>query len=220
MKQAKVIGGVLATAAFLTSLSSSAEDFDWYLKPTFGLSTLSDQSGRVSDVLNQTGAVDVNLDAGLNAGLGVGYFVDEYWAVELYWEYRSNDSETILPGDIVFTDGNFASSMFALNTSYYSNLNADWRWFIGAGIAVLQEIDIDLEDDSGERSFSGSGDLGFQIFAGIDYELTQNWSLQAEVRYLTVSGIDMVAEENVTAGVFQDFDYTPISLQANLTYKF
>ena len=71
-----------------------------------------------------------------------------------------------------------------------------------------------------ERSFSGSGDIGFQVFTGVDYALDDNWSAQAEIRYLNVSGIDMKAEENVLVGSFQNIDYTPLSVQLNLIYTF
>lgn len=207
----------LAVPAFQASAESS-----WYIKPTFGVSMLSDQDGQVTDVLGQTGNVDINLGRGFNAGIAVGYFVNDNWAAELYWEYRSNDSETTLPGSVQFTDGNFASSVIAINAYHYfdSDSDSDWRWFAGAGLAFIQEIDIDLEDASGERSFSGSGDTGFQLMFGADYTLSKHLSAQAEVRYMNISGIDMDAEENVTLGTFENIDYTPLSLQLSLKYRF
>jgi len=216
----KCLTTVIATVILFVSFTANADSPSWYIKPTFGFSSLSDQKGQVTDVLDQTGNVDFNVASGFNAGLGAGYFVDENWALELYWEYRSNDSDTVLPGGLEFTEGNFASNMFAANAYYYAKESSGWRWFAGTGIAIIQEIDIDLEDNNGERSFSGSGDIGFQIFTGIDYQLTQNWLAQAELRYLNISGIEMDAEENVTLGVFENIDYTPMSLQFNLIYKF
>ena len=215
----KLISLFVATALALTAFHASAES-SWYIKPTFGISMLSDQDGQVTDVLAQTGSVDIKLDGGFNAGIAAGYFVNNNWAVELYWEYRSNDSETTLPGGIEFTDGNFASSVIAINAYHYFESDTDWRWFAGAGLAFTQEIDIDLEDASGERSFSGSGDTGFQLMFGADYTLSKRLSAQAELRYTIISGVDMDAEENVTIGTFENIDYTPLSLQLSLKYSF
>ena len=220
MKQSQLIAIAIAATTLLSTFVSNAQDSTWYVKSALGLSLLSDQSGEVDSVLGQTGNTDINTDGGFNAGVAAGYFIDENWAVELYWEYRTNDSETMLPGGVQFTDGNFASSVFAANAYYYTKNTSDWRWFAGAGLAVVQEIDIDLEDQTGERSFSGSGDIGFQVFTGVDYALDDNWSAQAEIRYLNVSGIDMTAEENVLVGSFQNIDYTPLSVQLNLIYTF
>ncbi|MEM0912124.1 MAG: OmpW family outer membrane protein, partial [Pseudomonadota bacterium] len=143
----------VATTLLSTSIGSFANaSSNWYVKPTFGISSLSDQSGQVVDVLGQTGDVDINVDSGFNLGLGAGYFINDNWTIELYWEYRTNDSETVLPSGIEFTEGNFASSMFAANTYYYLQTDSQWQWFVGAGLAVIQEIDVDLEDASGERS--------------------------------------------------------------------
>jgi hypothetical protein len=50
--------------------------------------------------------------------------------------------------------------MFALNAYYFFAQQASWQWFMVAGLVVIQEIDIDLEGASSERSFSGSGDIG------------------------------------------------------------
>ncbi|WP_338519821.1 porin family protein [Alteromonas gracilis] len=215
----KLIPLFILTALAVSPFHVSAES-SWYIKPTFGVSMLSDQDGQVTDVLGQTGNVDINLDRGFNAGIAAGYFVNDNWAAELYWEYRSNDSETTLPGGLQFTDGNFASSVIGINAYHYFDSDTDWRWFVGAGLAFTQEIDIDLEDASGERSFSGSGDTGFQLMFGADYTLSKHLSAQAEVRYTNITDIDMDAEENVTIGTFENIDYTPLSLQLSLKYSF
>lgn len=207
-------------SVFFYSTQATAKESNWYIKPTFGISILSNESADITDVLEQTGTANIDVSSGFNAGIGAGYFLNSNWAVELYWEYRTNDSETTLSNDLVFTDGNFASSIIATNAYYYFDSHSSWQYFLGAGLAITQEIDIDLEDANLERSFSGSGDIGLQLIGGIEYSLNDQLHIQTEVRYLNFSDIEMDAEENVTIGSFSSVNYTPVSLQVNLLYMF
>jgi len=81
-----------------------------------------------------------------------------------------------------------------------------------------QEIDIDLEIDGTELSYTGDGDTGFQIMAGITYEINESWSMNGELRYGRFSGIDLTGEG--TTGQFNDLDYDPITLGLGLQYNF
>ena len=220
MKNTHYTSILLASSLLWVPLSSEAKNSNWFVKPTFGISILSDQNSDINQVLGQSGSATINLDSGFNAGIGAGYFIDNNWALEVHWEYRSNDAETVLPNGVAFNEGNFASSIFAANAYYYFDAVSHWRWFAGAGLIVVQEIDIDLEDSMSERSYSGSGDLGFQIFTGVNYKLNEQWSAQTEIRYLNVSGIAMDAEENVTVGTFENIDYAPVSVQLSVKYQF
>lgn len=210
----------LFSASLLTLSHTVYANTSYYVKPTFGYSIMADESANITNVLNQNGLADIKLENGFSAGIGVGYFINDRLALELGWEYRSNDSQVSLPED-TFEEGNYASNLFSANTYYiFANENAVWKPFIGGGLVYAQEIDIDLERDSIERSFSGSNDFGFQVMAGIGYQIDDTWSVQTEVRYISLSGISLDAEENVTTGRFEDLNYNPIDIQLSLSYRF
>lgn len=209
----------LGIAAFISLLvSPTALANDWVVRPYIGMSIMSDLSGQAEQVETQSGAVDVNLDSGFTAGLGLGYQFSKQWLVELAWEYRTNDSEVTLPDGDTFTDGNYASNLFFLNGIYQFNTSSPWSPYLGAGISWAQEIDIDLERDGMEQSFSGDGEFGYQVFAGTNYALSENWAAQFEVRYGSIGDIPLEAEG--TPGRITGLDYKTTTVQLGLAYRF
>ncbi|MBX2848791.1 MAG: porin family protein [Acidiferrobacterales bacterium] len=211
----------LVTATFATLLPNiaNADDHGWFLRPNIGLSTLSDQTADSSGVLGATGQADINVDSGFVAGLGVGYRYNSNLAIELAWEYRTNDSSVILDNGVSVEESNYASNTFFLNAIYNFDSSNSWQPYVGAGLSWIQEVDIDLEVAGIESSFSSEGDLGFQVFAGIGYELNDHWQLQAELRYGSIGDIDLEAELN-TLGSFSGADYDPTTVQLGLVYSF
>lgn len=191
----------------------------WFVKPFMGISSLSDQSGTASNSNGLDGDIDVATDSGLAAGLGVGYRYNERLSVELYWEYRRNDSDSTIGATGEVLSGNYASNLFYLNGYYDLYRQEDWSVYAGAGIGWTQEIDIDLERNGIEQSYSGDGDISWQVMLGTDYQLSQNWALNAEVRYSSMSSIYLEGEENAV-GQISGFDYDPLTIGLGLKYHF
>lgn len=77
---------------------------------------------------------------------------------------------------------------------------------------MAQEIDFDFENNGVEQSFDGQGDVGVQIFAGLNYRLSRSWSIGGEIRYGSTTGINL--------GPVRALDYSPTSLQIGLSYRF
>lgn len=155
----------------------------------------------------------------LRDGIGVGYRIDPRLSAEFGWEYRSNDSKTVLDATSEFGDGNYASNIFYLNGHYHFEQVGKWRPYVGAGLTWVEEIDIDLERGGDELSYSGDGDSGYQLFAGFDYDLADSWKLQAELRYGSIGDIDLEGEGN-DVGEFDGIDYETTTLQIGLVYDF
>ena len=209
---------VYCSATFFTN-TCLAMDKGWFIRPNVGMSLLSDQTVNSVDVLGASGDVDISLDSGFVAGIGVGYFYNSNVAVELAWEYRSNESTVSLANNRIIDEGNYASNMFFLNTHYYFNSSTRWQPYVGAGLSWIQEIDIDLESETVESSYATDGNIGFQLFAGLGYQLSDDWQIQAELRYGSIDDIDLTSEEG-TQGSFANFDYQPTTLQVGLIYNF
>lgn len=218
-KQTLLLLTTLTSGALCSSASSAAELNGWYLEPYFGVSSLSDQTGRADASNNITGVVETVIDTGFVSGIALGYAYNEHYSAEVSWEYRSNDSESILAATGQSYDGNYASSVVYINGYYHFDQRGGWRPYIGAGLGWAQEIDLDLEESGVERSFSGDGDIIMQLILGTDYELQENWNLTTELRYGLISSIEMAGEENIT-GSLSEFDYNPLTISVGVKYLF
>ncbi len=69
-------------------------------------------------------------------------------------------------------------------------------------------------------SYSGGGDLGYQVFAGINYELNKQWKLQSELRHGSISNIDLESESGDDMGEFTNIDYETTTVQIGVVYGF
>ena len=215
-----LLGTVLSASILVYSSNASAQSDDagWYLKPTIALSQLSDETGNTTGIGNSDGIAPVNLNSGFASGLVLGYDYGSSWSAELGWEYRSNDSEVTLADGTGFSDGNYASNTFFINGIYKFDTDSQWQPYLGAGLSFIQEIDIDLESNATELSYSGDSETGFQFFAGIEREIGGNWSILGEARYTNFDELELEGEN--TAGRFSNLGYSPVSLQLGLKYSF
>ena len=197
-----------------------AGDHDgWFVRPYVGFSQMSDLTGTTTNLGAVDGVSNIDIDSGFNAGIGLGYRYNRNVAVEVAWEYRSNDSSVTLADGSVFPEGNYASNMFFLNGFYFLDTeSAKWSPYIGGGLSWMQEIDIDLEQAATQTSLSGDGDFGYQVFAGIDYSIDDAWSVGGQIRYGSTTGINLEGEGN--NGTYSDLDYRPTTLQVGLTYRY
>lgn len=204
----------------LTPLQALAEDVEgWFSRGYFGYSYLSDQDGQSSELTAAPSPADVELDGGIAAGISLGYRWSERFAAELAWEYRSHDSELTLDSGDRWDDGNYASNTIWINGFYYLPRSDRWQPYLGAGIGYIEEIDIDLDRaGESERSFSDDGDIAWQVFAGVDYRLTENWQLHGELRYSFLEDVDLSEESG--SGEITGLDYDPLTFQVGVSYWF
>ena len=194
-------------------------DQGWFIKPVAGFSQMSSTEGNSVGIGAQDGLFDVDVSSGFFSGLGVGYRYNSNLSVEFSWEYRSNDSETTLADGTLFDAGNYASSTFYLNGYYHFENDKRWTPYLGLGMGWLQEIDIDLEGNGPEQSYSGDGEIGFQAMLGLEYDLSENWTMNTELRYARFSSIDLEGEDGAL-GRINDLDYDPLTLGLGFSYYF
>ncbi|TQV73155.1 porin family protein [Aliikangiella marina] len=197
-----------------------AETKGWYVKPYLGLNELSNTNGQSVAIGALDGRTEVSTDSGFTAGIGLGYRYNDKFAAEISWEYKTNDSSTLLADGQFFSEGNYASNLFFVNGYYYFQNSSDSKWqpYIGAGFGWVQEIDIDLEENGVEQSFSQQGKFGSQFFAGLNYQLSSQWDINTELRYSRFTDIDLRNEANL--GQINGLDYTPTTLQLGFSYRF
>lgn len=209
-----------ALAAGLMLLSPALPAAEgWYANAVFGLASQSDQSFEWSDASTRQRS-DAQLDSGALAGGALGWEFGNGWRVEGEFVYQSVDSEsTGFVAPAPRGTGNFASTALAINALY----SVDWwgspkaRTHFGAGWVRLTEVDVDFETPAGERSYSGSGN-GFQLLAGVRYDLGERWFLDAGLRWLRATTLDLDAETNARERIRTD--YTPWAVTLGLGWRF
>lgn len=210
---------IALTFVLWPALVAAKDPAGWSVVPYVGYSVLSDQSPSISGLGAGDGVADVSVDDGFNAGLAVRYHYDSRWSSELGWEYRSNDSLITDASGSVLPGGNYASNLFYVNGRYDLPLKTGaWQVWVGGGLTVAQEIDLDSESSDGETSFSDGGSIGYQFMVGADKPLTPKWYLTTELRYSAQRGLTL-AEEAGGNGEVSDLDYTPVTLQVGVGYR-
>jgi outer membrane protein W len=162
---------------------------------------------------------ETSLDGSFTSGATLGYGWENGWRVEGEFAYQSVDQDgDTFAGAGPVGKGNYASTSVAVNAVYEFNaFGSDAvRTYVGAGLAYLNEVDVDFETAAGERSFSGDG-FGLQLVAGARYDLGKRWFLDAGVRYLTAGSLDL-EEEGGSASI--KADYAPWSVVLGLGWRF
>ncbi len=225
MSMHRTLASALSLGAILTLALATPEakaEGNWYLKPTVGAAFLSSSSFRQSGVAEDGATGNGDFDSGYFAGIGFGYRFDNGWSTDLTWEFRTNDIDEVRFSDGTrFTEGNYASNIIYLNGYYTFGTAQDRRWrpYLGAGLGYVQEIDIDLEAGGVENSYSGDGEIAYQVMGGVKYDLSDRWRLQGEARYVSVSGSDLDFEGN-GSGQISDIDYDGWTLGLNVVFDF
>ena len=213
----------LAAAGLAGNAAADSDTRDWYVRAAGGLSYIQDDDN--NDFTDNTGEqnADASFDLGWGAGLSVGRWFGERWRADLEWVYRSNDNDRVrLDDGRVARNGNYASTAFSLNGFYhFTDGRAVGRIspYVGAGLAWVNEIDIDLEGADFGRDYEDLEDDGFgvQVMGGLSYRQTRSLRWDAEVRWLYFGEADL---DNGAGTRLEDVDYAPLTAFVGLSYEF
>jgi outer membrane protein W len=211
---------ILAATSLIHQTALADDNGKWNVKLYGGLSTLSNQQINQTNVASVGSTGNINNGNGFMAGGSAGFNFTNNLSVELAWDYRSNDSKTNFSDGSNFSDGNFASNIFFINSRYTfdSFSQTKLRPYVGAGLGYVEEIDIDLKSGGVERSYSKNNEIAYQFLAGASYPITEQIDLDAGLRYVLVDNIKLKSESG--SGELSKVDYDPLSLVIGLSYKF
>lgn len=194
-----------------------------------GLTTVipNDDSGSV--VVEGVGNVGMAAQVNNNTqfGLNFVYMFDSSLAIEVL-------AATPFSHDIKLTDttdnalglgdGKLANAKQlppTVSVLYYFNTNSAMQPYIGAGLNYTVFFDEKFTSDRQAQSFSNmklDNSFGLALQAGFDYQLQDNWLLNASVRYID---IDTQANFDVLSTTGKvDVDINPWVVSAMLGYKF
>jgi opacity protein-like surface antigen len=209
MMSATVARYPLALALCLAASPCFAEESGAYVTLITGLAGQRDQT---LDFRSSGTAArgEAAFDGGVLAGGAAGY----------RFENQSVDHNgRAFAADGPIGSGNYASTSVAINGLYEFDIlgSPRARTYVGAGLVYLTEVDIDFEQGNSERSFSGNG-TGVQLLAGARYDIGERWFLDAGVRYLTASSLDLKEE----SGGFDriEADYAPWAATIGIGWRF
>lgn len=211
----------LTTAGMMAFTGAAAADDDkWYATLYGGPSFLGGQSFTLD---SPNGAFDGTGDysTGWGAGVGIGYRVSDRFSTEFAWMYtRNSNKNTGFTNGDSFSGGDFASNLFFLNGYYHFETDGRFKPYVGAGLGYAEEIDMDIQDSAtaANTAFSDSGKFGFQLIAGAEVPLSDNWALTGDVRYIRFSGLDMAGADGVST--LNNVTYDPVTVTAGLRFKF
>ena len=204
----------VVTAAALASGPALGDDRGWYGSVVVGANLLGDQAAEYQSS-ELTVSADRAFDTSFATGATVGYEFGNQWRAEVELMYRRNEQADpiTLDGFGTFNDGDFASLAITASALYDFNWFADPNvtTYVGAGVAFLQEIDVDFENAGVETSFE-TDDVGIQLQAGARYRFGDNWFVDAGVRYLIASDVGMELPSDTTQTLTSDYDPLTVSV--------
>jgi opacity protein-like surface antigen len=208
--------GMLAAASLLLSgtiAQAATADGGLYLNFFGGFSGLS------SGDLIQSGATSKgDYDGGTIVGMALGKQINQDWAFEAEWFYRSNEISSVTGGPFNgVNNGDFASTNLMFNAIYHFHATDKVKLYCGLGLGLMQEVDIDMTISGAEQEFSDKWVPAAQLILGAAYPINQTFSATAEVRYHFASSPSLEAS-NGGAGV--KADYSGYSALLGLRYSF
>ena len=218
MKHLASISIALSLSLFISN-DAMADDDRFYVSGNLGVGFLGSETLSYSDP-SQSSTAKAEFDASFAGGGTFGYYVTDNWRLEADLMYRRNDLKNITLDGVGFsTGGDFASLSFGVNALYefQPTSNPKLKTYVGAGIAFVQEIDIDFEVDSTETSFE-TDETGLQLQAGARYDLNERFFMDLTARYLTVSGARMEFQGDASRVV--ESDYSPLTFSLGLGWRF
>ena len=195
---------LISAGNLLAQQAKDQQDFNrFYLKPYGGF--IGIQNMNVA-LLSGSQTTNINIEGGFGytTGISVGYNFTKNISAEFGWEYKSN--EITVTYNNSKTTGDYASNFIQLNGIYNFNTNGLVRPYIGAGVSLIQEIDMDLSLDE-NSSFSNSGNIGLQGIAGLDLNFSKKWAVNLEAKYVSFGEFDMAGENTDLA--LNNLQYNP-----------
>jgi len=216
----------LLTIALLSSLSTAAfanQAGDILIRG--GATLASPDSGKSSVFLaGADSGLDLSIGDDTQLGLNFVYFFDSNWAIELL-------AATPFDHDIKLHDASGAETLLAdtkhlpptLSALYYFDTNSDFKPYVGLGINYTIIFDNSFTDTYSDAGFSNldlDNSFGYSVQVGADYDLGNNWSVNASARYITIDTKATFTAADGTVPGTASVDIDPMVYSIMLGYTF
>lgn len=205
------------SVALLASFNASAHDRSGlYVSAYGGASMLGSTRLAESREAMPTLSGKASFDGGIGLGGAMGQRYGNGWAAEVAWDYRRHDLKRIGAQRV---SGDFASSVAFINGYYRFQKVSMIRPFAGAGVGYATEIDMDLSRDGAGQEYSRRGGLALQAILGGEMDITERWSVSADVRWIRLSSGSFKSTK-AGAELSGNPKYQPTALHVGVAYHF
>jgi outer membrane protein len=216
--------GLTASAFLLATISAvipanALEKGDWLLRlRAIGVSP-TDESGGISPDLTTSG---LDPQSAIVPELDITYMVTDTIGLELIAATSKHKFEAT--GALVAL-GDVAEAWLlppTLLAQYHFPTKSKFRPYIGAGInytiTYLENADAPLETALGQTDVSANNSLGWALQAGMDYDISDRWFMNIDVKYIDM---DVDIELN-SGGVIRnvDVEINPVIFGIGFGYRF
>lgn len=178
-------------------------------------------------VLGDVAGSKATLDSNTQLGLNFAYMVTDKVGIELLAATPFSHDVGVkgMPGPYAGLNGKLGSLKHlppTLSVVYYPlDKTSAFQPYVGAGINYTWFFDTELSSSAESKGFSGldvKDSWGLAAQVGMDYMLTDNIMLNAQVRYIDIdtTGMTHLAGDKVKV----DIDVDPFVYMVGLGYKF
>ncbi|MBL0710135.1 MAG: outer membrane beta-barrel protein [Colwellia sp.] len=193
----------LLTLALLSTLSTAAfanQAGDILIRG--GATMVDPDSNKAAVLLNGADTtMSLSVDDNTQLGLNFVYFFDSNWAIELL-AATPFSHDVILNDPTNVTGGKYGANLDGaklgnvkqlpptLSALYYFDTGTAFNPYVGVGInytIFFDEKFTSTPDTVGFNDLELDGSFGYAVQVGADYELDDNWSINASIRYIDIS---------------------------------
>jgi len=230
----------LLTLALLSTLSTAAfanQAGDILIRG--GATSVNPDSDKAAVLLDGADTtMSLSVDDNTQLGLNFVYFFDSNWAIEVL-------AATPFTHDVILNDvGGVTEDVYGANLDgaklaevthlpptvsalYYFDTGTALKPYVGVGINYTIFFDEEFTSTPDAVGFSNlelDGSFGYALQVGADYELDDNWSINASVRYIDISSDASFDLDETGYGLSgkgnAKVDVNPMVYSVMLGYKF
>jgi len=211
MKSRLLVAAATTALMAIPSLATAHDESGWYLRGNagYGVHTDIELSGGLDTSAGD--ATGLNSKGDVAISLGLGYNLGNSWRLELDGALLNTDLGSI--SGVQDTSSGFRSKSMMLNAIHNFDTNSRFEPYLGAGVGFVQGNAKFTANDygnaasptvnsvcDGNRATIAGGQscslddtdtaFGYQLLAGLGYEITENIKWDTQYRYLDAHGMD------------------------------
>ncbi len=214
MKQRHIKSGVtlVAAALCLQPLVATAKEGDWLMRGGVGI--VDPESDNLTLQVVAPGA-EIEVDAAVSATIEGTYMFQDNWGIEMLFTTPFSHDVALREGGSDTDVAKIKQMLPTLSLQYHFNPEGKFRPYIGAGLNYTMFFDETTGGDLAGSEFNLDNSFGLAGQAGADFDLGNNWFLNAVARY-----IDMDAQGDVDGQKIGEVQVDPWVYQVQVGYRF
>lgn len=181
----KTLATLLAAAAALSAAPATAQvpEGNWLVRGRI-VNIEPNESNNASSIVTED---SIKVDNVWAPEVDISYFFTRNFALELVLTYPQKHDVKLstAAGDVDL--GDIKQIPPSLLAQYHWPLAGGWKPYVGAGVTLFYITDNNLSvPGAGNVLNIRSTNWGLAVQGGVDYALTKNWYLNADVKYIWV----------------------------------